>query len=52
MKLLPMDNSRQHHPSQDYISMLIEESEKLYTTLIKEWVDKIITDYTFSSTQS
>jgi hypothetical protein len=43
---------QQHHPSQDYISMLIEESEKLYTSLIKEWVDKIITDYTFSITSS
>jgi hypothetical protein len=43
---------QQQHPSQDYISMLIEESEKLYTSLIKEWVDKFITDYTFSSPQS
>jgi hypothetical protein len=43
---------QQHHPSRDYISMLIEESEKLYTSLIKEWVDKIITDYTFSTTSS
>jgi hypothetical protein len=32
--------------------MLIEESEKLYTSLIKEWGDKIITDYTFSITSS
>jgi hypothetical protein len=32
--------------------MLIEESEKLYTSLIKEWEDKIITDYTFSITSS
>ena len=32
--------------------MLIEESEKLYTSLIKEWVDKITTDYTFSITSS
>ena len=51
MKLLPMDNSSRH-PSQDYISMLIEEAEKLYTSLIKEWVDKSITYYTFSSPQS
>ena len=43
---------QQHHPSQDYISMLIEESEKLYTSLIKEWVDTINTDYTFSITSS
>jgi len=40
------------YPSQDYISMLVEESEKLYTSLIKEWEDKIITDYTFSITSS
>ena len=32
--------------------MLIEEAEKLYTNLIKEGVDKIITDYTFSITSS
>jgi hypothetical protein len=43
---------QQHPPSQDYISMLIEESEKLYTSLIKECVDKITTDYTFSITPS
>ena len=43
---------KQQHPSQDYISMLIEEAEKLYTSLIKEWVDKFITYYTFSSPQS
>jgi hypothetical protein len=43
---------QQHHPSRDYISMLIEESEKLYTSLIKEWEDKITTDYTFSITSS
>jgi hypothetical protein len=43
---------QQHHPSQDYISTLIEESEKLYTSLIKECVDKIVTDYTSSITSS
>ena len=32
--------------------MLIEEAEKLYTNLIKDGVDKIITDYTFSITSS
>ena len=32
--------------------MLIEEAEKLYTSLIKEGGDKIITYYTFSSPQS
>jgi hypothetical protein len=42
----------QQYQSQDYISMLIEEAEKLYTSLIKEWVDKIITDYTSSITSS
>ena len=42
----------QQYQSQDYISMLIEEAEKLYTSLIKEWVDKIITDYTFSMSSS
>ena len=36
---------QQQYQSQDYISMLIEEAEKLYTSLIKEWVDKIIMDY-------
>jgi hypothetical protein len=39
---------QEQYQSQDYISMLIEEAEKLYTTLIKEYVDEIITDYTFS----
>jgi hypothetical protein len=43
---------QQQYQSQDYISMLIEEAEKLYTTVIKEWVDKIITDYTFSMSSS
>ena len=42
----------QQYPEQDYIDVLIEESEKLYTSLIKEWVDKIITDYTSSITSS
>ena len=32
--------------------MLIEEAEKLYTSLIKEWVDEIVTDYTFSIASS
>ena len=43
---------QQQYPSHDYISMLLEESEKLYTSLIKEWVDEIITDYTSSITSS
>ena len=36
---------QQQHPSQDYISMLLEEAEKLYNKLTKEWVDQIIMDY-------
>ena len=43
---------QQQHPSHDYISMLLEESEKLYTSLIKEWVDESITDYMSSITSS
>ena len=41
---------QQQYPSHDYISVLLEESEKLYTSLKKEWVDEIITDYTSSIT--
>ena len=36
---------QQQYPSQDYIDMLIEEAEKLYNKLTKEWVDQIIIDY-------
>ena len=36
----------QQYPSQDYITMLMEEAEKLYTSLIKELVDEIISDST------
>ena len=36
---------QQQYPSQDYISMLLEEAEKLYTSLIKDWVDESINDY-------
>jgi hypothetical protein len=43
---------QQQYPSHDYISVLLEESEKLYTSLKKEWVDEIITDYTPSITSS
>jgi hypothetical protein len=43
---------RQQYQSQDYISMLIEEAEKLYTSLIKEWVDEIISDYASSISSS
>jgi hypothetical protein len=41
-------SGQQRYPSLDYMSMLLEESEKLYNKLAKEWVDEIITDYTFS----
>ena len=43
---------QQQYPSQDYIDMLIEEAEKLYNKLTKEWVDEIITDYAFSISSS
>ena len=43
---------QEQHPSQNYKDMLIKESEKLYTSLVKEWVDEIITDYTFSIASS
>jgi hypothetical protein len=36
---------QQRYPSQDYITMLIEEAEKLYNKLSKELVDEIISDY-------
>jgi hypothetical protein len=36
---------QQQYPSQDYISVLIEESEKLYNKLVKELVDESISDY-------
>jgi hypothetical protein len=48
----PASSGLQRYSSLDYISMLLEESEKLYTSLIKEWVDKIITYYTSSITSS
>jgi hypothetical protein len=38
--------------SQDYTDMLKEEAEKLYNKLVKELVDEIISDYTFSITSS
>ena len=40
---------QQQHPSQDYISVLIEEGEKLYNKLVKELVDESISDYAFST---
>ena len=36
---------QQQYPSQDYIEVLLEEAEKLYNKLVKEFVDEIITDY-------
>jgi hypothetical protein len=36
---------QQQYPSQDYIIMLVEESEKLYNKLVKELVDESISDY-------
>jgi len=45
-------SGQQRYPSLDYISMLLEESEKLYNKLAKERVDEITTDYTFSITSS
>jgi hypothetical protein len=38
-------HGQQHYPSQDYITMLLEEAEKLYNKLAKELVDEIISDY-------
>jgi hypothetical protein len=40
------------YPSQDYISMLIEEAEKLYNKLAKELGDESISDYAFSTSSS
>jgi DNA repair exonuclease SbcCD ATPase subunit len=39
---------RQQQPLPDYISMLIEEAEKLYNKLTKEMVNTTITDYASS----
>ena len=39
---------QQQYPSQDCISMLLEEAEKLYNKLSKELVDESISDYAFS----
>jgi small-conductance mechanosensitive channel len=43
---------QQQYPSHDYISMLLEESEKLYDKLAKELVDEIISDYASSISTS
>ena len=40
---------QQQHSSQDYISVLIEECEKLYNKLAKELGDESISDYAFST---
>ena len=38
-------SGQQRYSSLDYISMLLEEAEKLYNKLSKELVDEIISDY-------
>ena len=43
---------QQQYPSQDYITMLLEESEKLYNKLAKGLVDESISDYAFSISSS
>jgi hypothetical protein len=43
---------QQRYPSQDYISVLIEEAEKLYNKLAKELGDESISDYAFSTSSS
>ena len=40
---------QQQYPSQDYISMLIEEAEKLYNKLVKRLADKIISNHNTST---
>ena len=43
---------QQQYPSHDYISMLLEESEKLYNKLAKELEDESISDYVSSISSS
>jgi hypothetical protein len=43
---------QQRYPSQDYISMIIEEGEKLYNKLSKELIDESISDCAFSTSSS
>jgi hypothetical protein len=43
---------QQQYPSQDYISVLIEEAEKLYNKLAEELGDESISDYAFSISSS
>ena len=43
---------QQRYSSLDYISMLLEESEKLYDKLAKEWVDEIISNYASNTSSS
>jgi hypothetical protein len=43
---------QQQYPSQDYISVLIKEAEKLYDKLAKELGDESISDYAFSTSSS
>jgi hypothetical protein len=43
---------QQQYPSQDYISMLIEESEKRYTGLAKRMVDEVIDEHASKTSAS
>ena len=43
---------QQQYPLHDYISMLLEEAEKLYNKLTKEMVDESISDYAFNISSS
>jgi hypothetical protein len=43
---------QQQYPSQDYIDMLIQEAEKLYSKLAKELGDESISDYAFSTSST
>src|SRR5438105_1377040 len=43
---------QQQYPSQDYIIMLVDGSEKLYNKLVKELVDESISDYSCSISSS
>ena len=40
-------SGQQRYPSLDYISTLLEESQKLYNKLAKELVDESINDYAY-----
>jgi hypothetical protein len=44
-----LDGQQQQYPPQDYITMLIEQAEKLYNKLAKELGEESISDYAFST---